>query len=203
MLFHRGTPVWQDLNSFFVNIDRLLIFLKNSQFTGYIRITDQETLYLILIDEGDIVAAATKADGDSIGSPMPVDDLLAAAAGSDEKSILSIYSISPELAGIFTKIYHTGCQILHQDLHSDFSDIPKFLSKMQSTHFNGYIHFEFVNVDKQGIIVLENGKVTSLLSQQIELTESAPENARTRLMQMIISESRINGAVFNIYQFAG
>ncbi|THB79937.1 MAG: hypothetical protein D3926_09695 [Desulfobacteraceae bacterium] len=202
MLFHRGTPVWEELNSFFVNADRLLLFLKNHQFTGYVKIQDNDVLYLILIDEGDVVAAASKEVTDKIGIPMPVNDILAAAAASDESSTLSIYELSTELAGIFTKIYHTECEVLHKDLHSDFSDIPKFLEKMQSTHFSGYIHFDFIKIDKHGIIVLEEGKVTSLLSHKIELTESDPDNAKTKLMNMIISESNINGAVFNIYQFA-
>ncbi len=72
---------------------------------------------------------------------------------------------------------------------------------MQTTKFSGYIHFDYIKIDKTGIIVLQDGKVISVITQKIELTASAPESAKTKLMRMILTESGINGAVFNIYQF--
>ncbi len=200
MLLTRGTPVWENLNSYFINVDRLLIFLKKDQFTGYVKVRDQDALELILIDDGDVVAGAARHVEDKIAVAQPVEQIIKQATGNDAIT-LSIFRLERELAGIFARIYSQDSQVLHQNLHSDFSDIPKFLEKMQKTRFSGYIHFDFVNINKFGVIVLENGHVTALLSQQIELTESAPEAAKTKLMNMIISESKINGAIFNIYRF--
>lgn len=202
MIFTKGTPVWIDLNPFFINVDRLLIFLKKNQFTGHVKINTLEKLYLILIYEGDVVAGAEKNHTEKMGVGKSVDEIITFATEAKDESItLSVSRLSEELAEIFMDVYNDNYQMLHKNLHSDFSDIPKFLKKMQNTNFDGYIHFDFIKIDKCGIIVLKDGKVISVITQTIELTASASASAKTKLMNMILSESSINGAVFNICQF--
>ncbi len=199
MLFSRGTPLWADLSAFFVDIDLLLLYLKSWGFTGYVKVMSELENYLILIDEGDVVAGAQKdvASGRSFGKP--VNDIIAFAR--DNKEIkLTVSRLLSGTVDVFSNLYSENCKLVRKDLYSDFAKIGKLFAKLQQDRFNGYVLVDFLNEDKQGIIMLNSGRISAVASDKLQLNRDDSELLKIKSATVLIAEAQKSQAVFNVYK---
>ena len=55
MLLLEGNDLWVNLKTSFVDIDELLLFLKNQKFSGYLQIEFSGSQCALFLQEGDVV----------------------------------------------------------------------------------------------------------------------------------------------------
>ncbi len=199
MIFSRGTPVWSDLSTFFVNVDLLLLFLKRDGFTGYVKFSTDDDLFLILIDEGDVVAGVEKdrRTGKSYGGS--VDDIIEFARNR-EKVRITVSKLLRDTVDVFSNLYSEKCKVVRKDLHSDFARMGKLFAQMQQEGFNGYVLVDFINSEKHGLIMLDTGKIRAVVTDTIQLDADDSELAKIKSATFLLSEAKQKGAFFNVYK---
>ncbi len=199
MILPKGTPVWINLNAFFVDVDLMLIFLKKNQFTGFVKFEFAEDQFMILIDEGDVVAGAVinTTKGKSYGKSVSEIVLLT----KKHKNIkITISKLLSETVGIYEDLFNENFEVIHKDLHSDFSNIIKFINKQQNDKFNGYIQLDFINSDKNGIIIMNDGKIRAALTDKIQLNTEDSSPAKLKLVNMFLMEAQKTGVIYNVFK---
>ena len=69
MFLPKGTDVWRNLKTFFINIDKLLLFLKKQEFTGCIHFAFPDQEGIMLLQEGDVVGGIQERNDARKGGP--------------------------------------------------------------------------------------------------------------------------------------
>jgi len=199
MILPKGTPVWVNLNAFFVDVDLMLIFLKKNQFTGFVKFEFAEEQYMILIDEGDVVAGAVINDSKGKSYGKSVSDIVMLT--KKHKNIkITISKLLSETVRIYEDLFNENFEVIHKDLHSDFSNIIKFINKQQKDKFNGYVQLDFINSDKHGIVIISNGKIRAALTDKIQLNTEDSSPAKLKLVNMFLLEAQKTGVIYNVFK---
>ena len=193
MIFSKGTPVWSDMSSFFADVDRLALFLKKNQFTGSIRLKTDSRLFVILMEEGDIVAGAEKDPGRDETVSCPVDEILSSVKEHPDVRI-TVSRLESELVDIFSKLYNRKILNHGEDVGSEFSDPNAFLKEKKNRKFNGCLCLDFSGGSRTAVISLSNGIVEAVISDSIHLTAKDSPESRNRMARMLLSKAKVKGA---------
>ncbi|MFO7751928.1 MAG: hypothetical protein R6V41_02280 [Desulfobacteraceae bacterium] len=193
MIFSKGTPVWSDMSSFFVNIDRLALFLKKNQFTGAIRLNTDGRMFVILMEDGDIVAGSRKEPGRDEIVSHSVDEILASVKGQPDVRI-TVSKLENDLVAIFSRLYNRNVLNQGKDVCSELSDPDTFLKSKKDENYTGYLCLDFPGNSGTSVISITNGIVEAVVSDSIHLTREDSEESRGRMARMLLSKAKVKGA---------
>jgi rRNA processing protein Gar1 len=199
MFLPKGKDVWSNLKTFFVDIDRLLLFLKNQEFIGYIHVVFPDTQGVIFLQEGDVVGGIQDNKENRNGGPDAVKGILERAR-TEQKASISVSNLSLKTVTIISDVFGFPVKIMHKNLSSDFSDLGRFVAKLGSEEFTGYIEIHFSKDRKEGIIYLEKGKIKASLTEEIQigLGNESQEDLKV-VYSKIIEEAKRVGALFDVF----
>jgi hypothetical protein len=193
MIFSKGTPVWSDMSSLFVNVDRLSLFLKKNQFTGAIRLNTGSRRFVILMAEGDIVAGAEKDFARDEIVSLSVDEIISSVKKPPDVRI-SVAKLENELVDIFSKIYDRNVLNQGEDVCSQLSDPDAFLKEKKEEKYSGCLCLDFPGNSSTAVISLTNGFVEAVVSDSIHLTRKDSKESRERMARMLLSKAKVKGA---------
>ena len=193
MIFSKGTPVWSDMSSLFVNLDRLALFLKKKQFTGSIRLKTDSRMFVILMEEGDIVAGAEKDPGKDETVSLSVDQILLSVQESPDYRI-TVSRLESDLVDIFSKLYDRNVLDHGEDVRSELSDPDTFLKSRKDKKYTGCLCLDFPGKTGTALISLVNGSVEAVISDSIHLTRKDSAESRDRMARMLLSKAKVKGA---------
>lgn len=153
MLIPSGQILHKDLNTTFTRFDKLLLVLKESRFSGYIRINFWEYESLIIWDVGRILQAFVMEKGKFILGMEALKSLLPKI--ESEEGSIDVHSLPNEVAISIASVLGSG---LLADLKNQTGDaIAELLSKLEKEEVTGYIDFDFSNKKGKGSIYLLDG----------------------------------------------
>ena len=198
MFLPKGNNVWKGLKTFFIDVDKLLLFLKHEEFIGYIHVVVPGTQGAIYLQEGDAVAGVQEIKEGIRSGPETVKDILDLARRENNGS-MSVVELPFKKAAMMAEAFGFGCHSLYENLSSDFSSLRKVMSKLENDGFTGFIVIHFQKEDKEAILFLEKGKSKAIFTDEMQmgLGEEAEIDLRP-ITSKIMEEVERAGALFDV-----
>jgi hypothetical protein len=193
MIFPKGKPLYENLNTSFTNFGELLLNLQINSVTGYVQVSFWEYEGILFLDSGNVVNAVEEARGSRKVGQEAVSAITAQVKERD--GTLSVYALSPEMVTMLTSVVKS--EVVYKDLSTDFTSLDKLIGKLKSEGHTGYV--EVVMRDGKGVGVIffqDGGAIESMLSTNGD-TYSGVET-----MPRIVEAASALGATFNVYKAA-
>lgn len=191
MIIPKGRAIYENLNTSFTNLNELLTELKNERHTGFMRVRYWDYEAVIYFDGGKIINGVEERGDERILGPEAVSGLIEKAQEKD--GAISVYQLPAETVTLMASSIRG--EVVHRDLSSEFTNLPKLIEKLRSESHTGYIEVSLQNIEGTGMIFMQAGDpIASVLSVNGE-TNSGP-NA----LHQIIDIASSHAATFNVYR---
>ncbi|MBN2419280.1 MAG: hypothetical protein JXL81_07835 [Deltaproteobacteria bacterium] len=199
MFLPKGRSIWKNLKSFFVDVDRLLLFLKREEFIGYINFTLAGGQSAIFLQEGDAVAGIKELNQERKTGPDALKEILAQARREDNESI-NVVELPYKKVAMMEEAFGFGCHSIYKDLSSEFSSLKRVITKLENDKFTGFIEIRFQKENKEAILLLEQGKVKGIFADEIQVGLDKESDIALRLItSKTVEEVENSGASFDIF----
>ena len=151
----KDTPVITGLNSFYLNIERLIEHYRGELGSGCVHFISNTNQGVLFFDETELIGGAIEnRDGQSSG-PQSVERIIDAIQGNNFR--VSVYHIGPDIIHFWASL--PGATPLYSDLSSEFTDLDRLVAKMQGEKLTGVIEMSMTHSDQGGIICFNAGEL--------------------------------------------
>jgi len=202
MILPKGTPVWQELNTFFVDMQKLIQFIRKQDFNGYIYCRFASDRGVIFLQEGDAVCGMID-DGDrKTRGSKAVKDLLERTRADEEVS-LDVTALPLRSVDIITEVLLLAVKPYETDLSAEFLDIEKYVySRLNKDSFTGYVEIHFDD-DKEGIIFLRGGEVQSIVTESLQINRNTATQSELKMFDIyalkLFERAKGMGARYDVF----
>ena len=200
MLVARGETKWANLSSFFVNTNKLFIFLKQKDFTGYVHILYPESQGLILFQEGDVVNGLIEEEKQRKFGQETVRRILGLAEQYADYRIF-VSEFPAEIVSTLSEIFSMPVRTVHDKLSSEFSSLIKFIGRLNSTKFNGYLDIRFPDDRRKGmeIMLFRNGDITAIITGQLQFRMEKPSKEKVQKIREYLKDIRDKKVQYSVF----
>jgi len=179
-------PYHENLHTHYLNLSRLIEFLKSDLFTGYVQIKGAEKEFLIFLEDGQILSSIENTDDEY--KSLPFQDVLN-AIGEDES--VNIYHLPQETAPFWANL--ATAEVLYPGLSSDFTVLLKLIHKLKQEKLTGWIESR-LSEDEKSLVYFKDGKIMGTCSSWRGFVFDEEEK---HLSEVIEKSSE---GVFNVYK---
>jgi hypothetical protein len=190
IIIPRENPLIRDLNSYYLNIERLVEHYQGEMGSGGIHFKSATAEGMVFFDDTALISGLYADKAGQISGHQVIPQILDTLQNNNFK--VSIYPIEPDKVHYWSKLSESTP--LHTDLSAEFTDLDRLIAKMQSEKLTGYIDVSLGNGEKGGLICFETGAIIECSCSVDPNGNSAPEAARDYLIQ----QSRAEGGIFNV-----
>jgi hypothetical protein len=200
MLLPRGKDIWIKLRTSFVYIDELFIYLKENEFTGYIQFLFSDEEAVIFMEEGDVISGIISDKFETKNSTQSINQILEKARKSRDGRI-NVSQFPTETISILSEVFEKPMRRIHQDLYSEFSDLERFIKKLQHETFSGYIEIHFPKDQRTGmeLIVFSRGEMTAIFAQGLQFRVNKENKQDIKKITNYIKVVQNRGARYSVY----
>jgi hypothetical protein len=198
MLIPKGTAVWVNLQTSFIDVDQLLFYLKRQEFTGYVHSLYRGMDSLFFLNEGDVVSGIREIKGEKTSGQQEVIKILDDIR-NEKNGLLSIFRLSEAAISLFTSVYGYNVKLVHKDLSSDFTNLGKFIQKVQKDKNNAYLEIRFFRNPKKGFVLIERGEIQGLLTDALEIGTGPKNKTEQKLLQVFVQNAHKQKARYDCY----
>jgi hypothetical protein len=199
MFLPKGTDVWKNLKSFFVDVDKLLLFLKKNEFTGCVHFAFPDQEGVILLQEGDAVGGMQERNEARKSGPSAPKEILMLARNEANTSI-TISKLPSETVDIVSEAFRLPTRAIYRNLSSEFSNLAGFVAKAKKEGFTGYIEIHFPKENNEGIILIEKGRIKATITDKMQIgLKNEIEADWEALNTKIVEEAQKAGVHFDVY----
>jgi hypothetical protein len=193
MIFPKGKPLYENLNTSFTNFGELLLNLQINSVTGYVQVSFWEYEGILFLDSGNVVNAVEEARGSRKVGQEAVSAITAQVKERD--GTLSVYALSPEMVVMLTSVVKS--EVVYKDLSTDFTSLDKLIGKLKSEGHTGYVEVVMRDGKSVGVIFFQDGgAIESMLST------NGDAYSGVETMPRIVEAASALGATFNVYKAA-
>ncbi len=185
MFLPRFKVYHENLNTYYLDIPKLVTFLKNDLFNGYIQIKTEGREFLVFFEMGEILKCLNVTDNHI--EEIPYKEIIEQLHYNE---YLNLYFLPEETTFFWANIAHAT--LLYPNLSSEFTDPIRLLNKLKKESLTGFV--EIVMPPEKGYIYLQEGNVIGTSSSWNEW-EFKPEDNE---IPVIIT--KIEKAIFNVYK---
>jgi hypothetical protein len=203
MLLARGENKWTNLRSFFVDTNKLFIFLKQENFTGYVLLLFPESQGLILFQEGDVVNGMIEEKKQRKNGRATVRRILGLADQHADYRI-SVAEFPTEVVSILSEIFNMRVSMVYDRLSSEFSSLARFVSRLNSTKFNGYLDIRFPDDRRKGmeILLFRNGEITAIVSARLQFRMDSPNKQKALKIRDYLKNIQNKNVQYSVFAAA-
>lgn len=199
MLLPIGDPIWVKLRTSFINIDPLLLFLKQEQLTGYAYFVFPNEEGVVFFQDGDAFSGLEAVEAERKAGQEAVNGLLTRSRQNKE-GLITVSRLPRETVEIFSHVYRFSVKLRFKDLSSEFSSFSPLISKLENERFTGYIEIKFPEEKEQGVILLENGIIKALLTDEIHMILKRDDMADLNIIKSKVEAvAQRQGAIFDVF----
>lgn len=184
MIFPRGAPLYENLNTSFAQLDALLAELQAMRFTGYAQLTGWEYDGVLLFDTGRIVNAWESTKEQLRVGPNAAASI--AVKAKEKDNAINVYRLDADVAQLLANLLTS--EPLYKDLSNDLTPLDKLVAKLQEEKHTGSITARWARSQDAATILLREGQVlecvwfsngkllsgTATLEQVIQAASRAP-----------------------------
>ncbi len=151
----RGNPVLENLNSYYLDLRRLLEHYQGEIGTGGIYLKSPAVEGAIFFEAHELLGGSFENRGEKLSGKAAIDRLL--TPSPTENYQVSIYKVEPEEAYYWSSI--PSAKRIYEDLSTDFTDLEGLVKKMSSERLSGYIEVSLNSEMDGGFLFFRNGQV--------------------------------------------
>jgi len=189
ILMPKEDPVIRDLNSYYLNLERLVEHYQGLLGSGGVHLFASNAQAAVFFDETSIITGIYQS-GDALLRGQQANEKLFHAATEDNFAV-AVYRIAPVNVYFWASLSHT--ETIYKGLSSEFTDLEGLIKKMRRERLTGYIEVTIGREGQGGLLFFNNGNLIES-SCSWGKNEAAPQADQDRLIDL----SRKNGGVFNV-----
>lgn len=148
-------PVIANLNSYYLNIAKLLEHYQGEIGSGAIFFRSTAAQGIILFDHEDVLNGHFQQREDDFTGEEAVERLL--DQQTEHNYLVEIYQIPPEEVYFWSSM--PAAEIIYNDLTTEFTDLQGLLRKMTAEKLTGFIDVTIGDGSEQGLVFISNGEI--------------------------------------------
>ena len=190
IIIPKERPVMTGLNSFYLDIERLLEHFQGEIGAGAIHFLSPGTEAVFFFDKDDILGGAYQS-GKGTGNGRQAWTHMLSISKTGNFAV-DIYEIDPAKIYFWANI--PSGQEIYRDLSTEFTDLDRLIKKMASEKLTGYINVSIGNGDEGGLIFFSNGEnIGGSYSWGHGEINGSSEN-----LALLIRKTEVSGGVFHV-----
>jgi hypothetical protein len=151
----RGNPVFENLNSFYLDLSRLLEHCQGEMRSGALYLKSPNAEAALFFEAHELLGGAFENRDEKLSGKPAVERVL--NLPPNENYQVSIYELAPEEAYYWSSV--SNAKRIYEDLSTEFTDLEGLIKKMSSERLSGYIEISLNNKVDGGFLFLRNGQV--------------------------------------------
>jgi len=155
IIIPREDPAVQDLNSYYLKIDKLLEHYQGALGTGGVYFKSPTSEAVVFFDEDNLLNSFYKDKKLEFKGRAALDKIV--DISSVNNFSVSIYYILPERVYFWANL--SNAEELYTDLSSEFTDIEGLIKKIENEKLTGYIEVKLNQNEDGGFLFYYNGEV--------------------------------------------
>ncbi|MFP4193823.1 MAG: hypothetical protein ACOCQI_00450 [Desulfosalsimonas sp.] len=189
IIIPREKPVVKELNSYYLNIDKLIEHYQGELGAGAIYFRSQAAEAVLFFDEQSLVNGCLEDRKQQVQGEQAVDRIMEKAG--DNNFAVSVYRILPERIYFWANLPNS--RHLYQDLTSEFTDLGGLIKKMEGEKLTGFIDVE-LNNGEGGLLFFYKGQVIGGSSAD----QGGDVDRSTEYRDDLILRAKKHGGRFNV-----
>ena len=148
-------PVIANLNSYYLNIPKLLEHYQGEVGAGGIFFRSSSAQGVIFFDHDELINGCFQEREEKIFGREAVERLMDEDA--DHNFLVDIYPIPPEDVYFWSSM--PTAEIVYDDLSTEFTDLQGLLRKLTAEKLTGFINVTIGDGSEQGLVFISNGEI--------------------------------------------
>ncbi len=192
LVFPKNKPVIENLNSYYLNIDRLIEHAQGELESGCIYFSANTAVGAIFVADHMPVTGVFEDRGNGIRvGQEAIDEIIRTAAGMN--FTVAVYGIDPAAVHFWASL--NNAEALYTNLSTEFSDLTGLIKKMQSEKLTGYIDIHVGDGNTGGSLFFNVGKV---IGGAYSWSDHALDTRKASYQRLIQACNQF-GATLNVY----
>ncbi|MCF8093766.1 MAG: hypothetical protein K9J79_00235 [Desulfobacteraceae bacterium] len=154
IIIPREKPVIQQLNSYYLNIDKFIEHYQGELGAGTVHFRSSSAEAVLFFDEQSMVSGYLEDHKQKVHGKEVVGRIIEMVAGNN--FVVSVYRIPPERLYFWANLPNSKPR--YKDLTSEFTDLEGLIKKMEGEQLTGFIDVE-LNNGEGGLLFFYNGQV--------------------------------------------
>ena len=190
IIIPKGTPVIQNLNSYYIDFDKLLEHYQGELGSGGIHFKSAAAEGIVFFDENNILNGIFRDKENLVDGAKAIDKITKSL--SNNAFSVAVYKIDPDKIHFWANLQNM--EAYYKNLSTEFTDLGGLVNKMRSERLTGYIEVFIEGGKESGLIFLNNGAIVgSSCSWEKGGLNNSEKNHET-----LIRKSRESGGIFNV-----
>ncbi|MDA8404774.1 MAG: hypothetical protein M0Z56_11385 [Desulfobacteraceae bacterium] len=190
IILPKEKPAVQDLNSYYLKIDKFLEHYQGALGTGGVYFKSPTSEAVVFFDETNLINGYYKDKKQELKQSAALAKIM--EASMTDNFAVSVYYILPERVYFWANL--SNAEKLYRDLSSEFTDLEGLIKKMENERLSGFIDIQLNQGKGGGLLFVYNGEVIggSSAKGDGELDRSVAYR------DDLIERSRKFGGMFNV-----
>ena len=185
----RGNPVFENLNSYYLDLRRLLEHCQGEMGFGAIYLKSSTAEGAIFFEAHELLGGTYENRGQKLAGKAAIDRLL--TPSRTENYQVSIYEVAPEEAYYWSSI--PNAKRIYEDLSTEFTDLEGLIKKMSSEKLSGFIEVSLNSERDGGFLFFRNGRVVGGYYFWEKNLSASREN-----QDLLLRKAKRSGGVFHV-----
>ena len=186
----KGKPVIQNLNSYYIDFDKLLEHYQGELGSGGIHFKSVTAEGIVFFDENNILNSIFKDKGGLVDGATATDKITKSL--TNDTFSVAVYKIAPDKIHFWANLQNM--EVYYKNLSTEFTDLGGLVNKMRSERLTGYIEVFIDGGKENGLVFFNNGAIVgSSCSWEKGGLDNSEKNHET-----LIRKSRESGGIFNV-----
>lgn len=185
----RGNPVFENLNSYYLDLRRLLEHYQGEMGSGAIHLKSPTAEGAIFFEAHELLGGMFENRGEKLSGKAAVERLLTPLPSENYQ--VSIYGVEPEEAYYWSSV--PNAKRIYEDLSTEFTDLEGLIKKMSSERLSGYIEISLNSELDGGFLFFRNGRVVG----GYYFWEKA-FNASKESQDLLLRKAKRTGGIFHV-----
>lgn len=183
-------PVIENLNSYYLNIGKLLEHYQGEVGAGGIFFRSSAAQGVIFFDHDDVINGYIQDREEKIIGEEAIERLMDEA--SDHNYLVDIYHIPPEDVYFWSSL--PTAEIVYDDLTAEFTDLQGLLRKQTAEKLTGFINVTIGAGSDQGLVFISNGEIVGGSFSWVQGKSSSVKKDIGKLVE----KTKASGGVFQV-----
>ncbi|NOY70314.1 MAG: hypothetical protein GXP53_12665 [Deltaproteobacteria bacterium] len=195
IIIPREKPVVRDLNSYYLNVDRLIEHYQGDLATGAVYFKSPIAEGALFFDEDNLINGYYIEEKKGRLRGKAAIEQIKKVASRNNFSV-SVFQIPPERIYFWANL--SNSKAIYRDLSTEFTDLEGLIKKMTDEKLSGYIDVKIGDGEKSGFLFFYNGEAIGGASGGALGDESDGLDRSDDYKNSLIEMSRKDGGKFTV-----
>ena len=185
----RGNPVFENLNSYYLDLRRFLEHSLGEMGSGAIYLKSPSAEGAIFFEAHELLGCTFENRDEKLTGKAAVERLLTPVP--TENYQVSLYDVEPEEAYYWSSI--PDAKRIYEDLSTEFTDLEGLIKKMSSEKLSGYIEISLNSEMDGGYLFFRNGQVVGGYTFWEKKFNASKEN-----QELLLRKAKRSGGILHV-----